>query len=361
VPPGLLAAAALLSLPSVLLPGAAAATPGGCGDADSRDFPLKARIRGGPDTYDAGGGSGAWSVDLTNTTDRTCTDIHPVVVLVDERRVLRAAQPRLELYDGGRPHPVRFETTDEHELVGPFDGFPGFTVAPGRTVTVRVRLALSSDAAPNEVVARAAVVRRRGEDGDWVGQSNDYRFRVQAPDPAPTSPAPVPPDPSATPDPARTSDPQRTPGPTHTPGPTYTPDPTPTHTPDPVRTPGPAHTSASAGSPSPAESPTAAASSPSTGSPVPVGSSVSAGSSDPMGSRGSTESPESPESAESTESTENAEGPESPAPAVSVTPPADELARTGHGGTPRAALAVVAVTAVLLVAAGGILVARGRR
>ncbi|MGI5197762.1 hypothetical protein ACQEVY_29720 [Streptomyces sp. CA-288835] len=33
---------------------------------------------------------------------------------------------------------------------------------------------------PNDVVANAAVVRRHddGDDGDWVGQSNDYRFRI---------------------------------------------------------------------------------------------------------------------------------------------------------------------------------------
>ncbi|MFD0315237.1 hypothetical protein [Streptomyces flavalbus] len=173
----------------------------------SRDFPVTARVHGGPDAYQAGGGYGTWSIDLTNTTARPCTGVHPVVVLVDERRRLRAGQPQLEFYAGDRPHPVTFEATDQDELVGAFDdGFPGFTLAPGRTLTVRVRLAITSDAVANEVTANAAVVHRRGDDGDWVGQSNDYRFTIRA---DPTVPAPDDPDPdpgtgTATPDPSAT-------------------------------------------------------------------------------------------------------------------------------------------------------------
>ena len=120
----------------------------------------------------------------------TCENVHPVVVLVDERRALRASQPRLEYYVGGRPHPVRFETTDEDELVGPFgeDAKDGFTVGPGRTVTVKVRLAVTSDAVPNRVTANAAVVQRHDDDGDWIGQSNDYRFGIGSDsEPAPTA------------------------------------------------------------------------------------------------------------------------------------------------------------------------------
>ncbi|NUO46769.1 MAG: hypothetical protein HOV82_32635, partial [Streptomyces sp.] len=63
------------------------------------------------------------------------------------------------------------------ELVGAFGG-AGLTVGPGRTVTVKVRLALTSDAVPNQVTVNAAVVQRHNDDGDWVGQSNDYRFAV---------------------------------------------------------------------------------------------------------------------------------------------------------------------------------------
>lgn len=143
-------------------------------------FPVRTRVHGGPDSYDAGGGYGTWSLELTNTTSRTCRNIHPVIVLVDEKRALRPAQPRLEFYAGARPHPVPFERTDADELVGVLDhdGFPGFTVRPHRTLTVTLRLAVTSEARPNDVVANAAVVQRRGDDGEWVGESNDYRFRI---------------------------------------------------------------------------------------------------------------------------------------------------------------------------------------
>ncbi|MFJ3336714.1 hypothetical protein [Streptomyces sp. NPDC086766] len=150
-----------------------------CAGPDDRSFPITTRIHGGPGAYEAGGGYGTFLLDLTNTTDRTCAAIHPVLVLVDSRHALKAGQPRLEFYDAGRPHPVRFSATDQDELVGPFDaGLPGFTVEPHRTVTVKVRLALTSDAVANDVTAKAAVVQRHEDDGDWVGQSNDYRFRV---------------------------------------------------------------------------------------------------------------------------------------------------------------------------------------
>ncbi|WP_406366398.1 hypothetical protein [Streptomyces sp. NBC_00645] len=152
-----------------------------CVSSDTRDFPIKTRIHGGPDAYEAGGGFGTWYIDLTNTTAHTCGAIHPVVVLVDAKRTLRPEQARLEFFEGERAHGVTFVRSDEDENVGPFDdGFPGFTVAPGRTLTVKVRLSLTSGAtAPNTVVANAAVVQRHEDDGDWVGESNDYRFRVE--------------------------------------------------------------------------------------------------------------------------------------------------------------------------------------
>ncbi|WP_326787551.1 hypothetical protein [Streptomyces sp. NBC_00151] len=152
-----------------------------CVSSDTHDFPIKTRIHGGPDTYQAGGDSGTWYIDLTNTTAHPCGAIHPVVVLVDEKRTLRPEQARLEFYEGERAHAVRFERSDEAENVGPFDdGFHGFTVAPGRTLTVKVRLSLASGAsAPNSVVANAAVVQKHDDDGDWVGESNAYRFRIE--------------------------------------------------------------------------------------------------------------------------------------------------------------------------------------
>ncbi|MGW0989326.1 LPXTG cell wall anchor domain-containing protein [Streptomyces sp. NPDC002486] len=179
---GLAAAAATAVLLAGAPPALADAPAPACAAPDDHTFPLTTRIHGGPASYTAGGGFGTWSVDLTNTTDRTCAGIHPVVVLVDAERTLKPSQPRLEFFAGETAHPVRFEKTGEDELVAAFadeeGGFAGFTVAPGDTVTVKVRLTLTSDAGPNEVTANAAVVQRHDDDGDWVGQSNDYRFRI---------------------------------------------------------------------------------------------------------------------------------------------------------------------------------------
>ncbi|WUC11500.1 hypothetical protein OG256_17040 [Streptomyces sp. NBC_00564] len=182
--------AAAAALPLMLAaPGTAVANPRPtCAAPDSRTFPVKTRIHGGPASYDVGGDFRTWYIDLTNTTAHTCGNIHPIVVLVDEKRALRPEQARLEFYEGDRsggqgrdPHPVEFQKSDEDENVGAFDdGFPGFTVGPGRTLTVKVRLSVTSDAAaPNDVVANAAVVQRHDDDGDWVGESNDYRFRIE--------------------------------------------------------------------------------------------------------------------------------------------------------------------------------------
>ncbi|MEV7993155.1 hypothetical protein AB0O67_14865 [Streptomyces sp. NPDC086077] len=180
---------------------AAAASP--CAGSDDRQFPITTRIVDGPGSYDAGGGYGTWSIELTNTTRSACTGIHPVVVLVDGERELKPSQPRLEFYEGARPRAVRFERTDQDELVGVFDdGFAGFTVQPGQTLTVRVRLALTSDAVPNDITANAAVVQRRADDGDWIGQSNDYRFRVRAASEPEGTAEPGGDDPSATASPA---------------------------------------------------------------------------------------------------------------------------------------------------------------
>ncbi|MFD8988600.1 hypothetical protein ACFVZ4_11115, partial [Streptomyces goshikiensis] len=156
-----------------------------CGDGKNTAFPIGARIRGGPAVYRTGGGAQTWFLDLTNTTGSACTAIHPVVVFTDKAHALRPAHLRMEFEAPGGSFPVSLERTDRDEIVAVFDGgdaFPGFSVGAGGSLTVKVRLAFSPDAPHGEVVADAALVQRKGDDGDWVGEAGGYRFSVEGPD-----------------------------------------------------------------------------------------------------------------------------------------------------------------------------------
>ncbi|MFD5100539.1 hypothetical protein [Streptomyces albidochromogenes] len=188
-----------------------------CGDPASPDFPITTRLRGGPDSYRAGGAAAQWSLELTNTTDRSCRNIHPVVVLMDGRRQLEPDQVELAFEDSaGRWTDVPVETTDEDEHIGVFDGgVPGFTVGAGRTVTVKVRLGFAAGAAPGRAVVNAAVVQRQPADGEWVGASKDYRFTItgREPDADPDREAEAAPDPGRSRDPGRDPESDATPGP----------------------------------------------------------------------------------------------------------------------------------------------------
>ncbi|WP_098026845.1 peptidase [Streptomyces sp. st115] len=172
----------------------------GCGDPAAKDFPIETRIQGAPDRYASGGGYGTWFLDLTNTTDTSCKALHPVLVLADRDRRLTSDQIQLEFSEPGSPgteHRVTWESTDRDEQIGVFgeegeqggrsDPFLGFTVPAGETVSVRVRMAFTSDTAPGPVTAHAAVVQRRHqdktrgggrEDGEWVGESEKYPFVI---------------------------------------------------------------------------------------------------------------------------------------------------------------------------------------
>lgn len=158
-----------------------------CGRASDPDFPIDTRIHGGPDEYRPGGPPKTWSIDLTNSTAEACHNIHPVIVLSDRNRVLTAAQVRLQLTDDkGRWRTMSLEKSDEDETIAVLEGgFSGFAVPGRETVTVRARLAFTAAAVSNEVVANAATVQRRGGDGDWVGESNEYRFSVSGKGPRP--------------------------------------------------------------------------------------------------------------------------------------------------------------------------------
>ncbi|MCZ7460066.1 hypothetical protein [Streptomyces sp. WMMC940] len=145
---------------------------------------------GGPEEYRAGGGAHEFSVELSNTTAQPCLNIHPVVVLAGQGRAIPPDRVRLEFYDGAAQmwRPVTIEKTDQGEAVGAFGagsgGFAGLSLPAGGTFSVRVRLAFPDRTTPPDaVVANAAVVQRRGADGDWVGESNDYRFVIVAPEP----------------------------------------------------------------------------------------------------------------------------------------------------------------------------------
>ncbi|MGW1293518.1 peptidase [Streptomyces sp. NPDC002533] len=161
-----------------------------CGDPKAKDFPIETRIQDAPDRYASGGGYGTWYLDLTNTTDTSCQALHPVLVLADRDRRLTSDQIQLEFSEPGDPekeHRVTWESTDRDEQIGVFgDPFPGLTVPAGETVSVRVRMAFTSDTAPGPVTAHAAVVQRHRdrakgggrEDGEWVGESKGYPFVI---------------------------------------------------------------------------------------------------------------------------------------------------------------------------------------
>ncbi|MFE0426600.1 hypothetical protein, partial [Streptomyces sp. NPDC058953] len=156
----------------------------GWGSASGGDFPIGTGFVGGPDVHHPGGGFEAWGVELTNTTGRECRQVHPVLVFAARDRGLTPDRMMLEFYDPGaaRWRGAQLETSGDDEVVGVLGAQRaeggGFTVRAKSAVTVRVRLALTGETPPNQVTVNAAVVQRRGDDGDWVGESGDYRFAV---------------------------------------------------------------------------------------------------------------------------------------------------------------------------------------
>ncbi|MFJ4968785.1 peptidase [Streptomyces sp. NPDC088755] len=358
-----------------------------CGDPGAKEFPIETRIQGAPKTYASGSGYGTWFLQLTNSTDTPCRALHPVLVLNDEDRRLTAEQIQLKFSEPGRPgteHRVTWETTDRHEQIGVFDGgapdpvraedsgdsedsggsggsgepddgFLGFTIPARGTIGVRVQLAFTSDTRPGRVTAHAAVVQRRHqdkakgggrEDGDWVGESEAYRFVIadgstgEVPRPerteedrdsrtdVPAEPRPrtdtssgaATPRPPATPEPTATSIPTHS-GPGKEPAPIYTgpgKEPAPAYT-GPGKEPAPSH-------PGPGKEPAPGLSS----LPRPDGSSA-------PGESGDKERPMRP-------------------PHYGTGRPLPELARTGPELLPWAG-----ATAAALVLCGGALVLKGRR
>ncbi|MBM9621399.1 hypothetical protein [Streptomyces zhihengii] len=152
-----------------------------CGKESDPEFPIRTRVHGGPASVRPGSGFQGWRLDLTNTTPELCHHIHPVVILTDRAGALAADRVAVEFHDpdAGRWRAVSLERTGEDELVGAVDdGFQGFVVPAGRTVTVEARLSFAAGTAPGDVTVNTAVVQRKGDDGDWVGESGDWHLAV---------------------------------------------------------------------------------------------------------------------------------------------------------------------------------------
>jgi hypothetical protein len=174
-------AAAAVTLPAAPVAEALTARAGAACEAPGNPdrFPIDTRIEPGPDTYRPGDAPLTWSLGHANRTASRCASLHPVLVLVDRTRRLRPEKIRLEYRDGDRWRPVGFEHTDRDENIGVIGkDTAGFTVGPGATVTVALRLAFAGDVDPDHVVADAALVQRRADDGDWVGESDQYEFDI---------------------------------------------------------------------------------------------------------------------------------------------------------------------------------------
>jgi len=189
----LAAAAVTAALP--LLAAAAPADPApappadrapACGSPAATGFPIASRLHGGPEAYNTGVVAADFALDLHNTTAGACRDVHPLLIVVGRSRRLTPAHFTLRYAPPGGPwRTVPFETTDRAENIGIPGGEdgPGLTIAPGGTVTLRLRLFFAPGAPAGPVVASATTMQRRGTDGSWVGESGHYGFDVVPPPP----------------------------------------------------------------------------------------------------------------------------------------------------------------------------------
>ncbi|MGQ4515654.1 hypothetical protein [Streptomyces sp. DW26H14] len=151
-----------------------------CGNPAAHTFPVRTGLRGGPGTYEAGGGARTWHVDLTNTTAHACRDVHPLIVVTDSGRRLKADQVALRLADShGTLRAMPLHTSDEDEIIAvPDEDTAGFTLPAHGTLSLDASLAFAAGAPSGAVTVSAAAVQREGGDGDWIGESEPYRFTV---------------------------------------------------------------------------------------------------------------------------------------------------------------------------------------
>ncbi|MEU1617930.1 hypothetical protein ABZ479_11590 [Streptomyces sp. NPDC005722] len=165
-------------------------------------FPVDARLLDGPPVYTAGAGPREFRVELENTSRGPLRDVHPVLVFVDRGRKLTAGQIRLEyrkatsVAGAGNTardrtwRPVAVEHTDNDENIAVLGGAhgPGTTLPPRRKVAIALRLRFTADTPAGPVTASATIMERRGQDGDWVGESTGYEFDVVPSRHAPAGP-----------------------------------------------------------------------------------------------------------------------------------------------------------------------------
>ncbi|WP_344292207.1 hypothetical protein, partial [Streptomyces synnematoformans] len=178
------AAAALLLSPAPVAaaPHAAAPAPR-CGDSGAGGFPVRTALRGEGAALRAGGARHPLALQLHNVSDRPCRGVHPVAVFSREDGArLRPGDVRLQFYDAAarRWRPVVFERTGAGESAGVFaQGFRGFALPAGGSREVPLRMAFAAGAPAGRVTVNVTAVQRRGDDGEWVGQSKDYEVGVE--------------------------------------------------------------------------------------------------------------------------------------------------------------------------------------
>jgi hypothetical protein len=216
---------------ALLLAAAAIATVGTApAPATAEDFPVRARLAGGPATYRTGDEPRGFRIRLDNTTRSARADVHPVIVLVDRDRALTPGNISLEYRDPADAtwRPVPLDRTDNDEnigVVGGVDG-PGLELAARQGATVELRLGFGRGTRPGHVTASATVMQREGRhgtDGEWVGESAPYEFDIVRPRTPPRAPSAPPRTHPRTPGPT----PPRTPAPSAPPARASTPSLTP--------------------------------------------------------------------------------------------------------------------------------------
>ncbi|WP_089225853.1 hypothetical protein [Actinacidiphila glaucinigra] len=170
---------------------ATAAVVAAAPQAAADDFPVTARLLGGPHTYTAGAGPREFRVELENTSRGRLRDVHPVLVFVDRGRRLTPGQILLEYQVADpvakagnapdrswRPVAVQHTANDENIAVVGGENGPGTTLPSRRKVSIALRLRFTAPAPAGPVTATATIMERRGADGDWVGESEGYDFEV---------------------------------------------------------------------------------------------------------------------------------------------------------------------------------------